>query len=272
MSIEYCDDDREYIRPTKRTKTETFSTSVDSSEPKMSIFKKYLAESPNVSHQDQGKHTVYWMTYDEFAELPIKKWKKNRDPGEERIVFLRNGILETKRVDGIIYVASVDGDLVCYESNHRREALKGLKGKGIHNILVDILWDATDEDVKVEFRRLNDAASVSDLYVEPTPTITVEELRPVVDKFCSDHKAHLKPSTRPQRPDFSRDMIERQFYDTCKELQIKPSELIERIERLNARMAESDKSKLSAKVIEKCTKTGFWVFASSTKLYAKDLV
>jgi len=269
--MEYCDDDRDYIRVRPR-KTEIFSTSPKPVEQKMNIFKKYLAESPNVSHQDQGKHTVYWMTYDEFAALPIKKWKKNRDPGEERIVFLRNGILETKRVDGIIYVASVDGDLVCYESNHRREALKGLEGQGIHNILVDILWDATDEDVKREFRRLNDAASVSDLYVEPAPTITVEELRPAVDDFCNRFKPHLRPSTRPNRPDFSRDMIERQFYDTCKELQIKPSELIERIARLNARMAENDTSKLPPKVVEKCTKTGLWIFAWSKELCAKDLV
>lgn len=267
---EYCDDDRAYIRPPR--KTETFSISYNSSQPKMNIFKKYLAESPNVSHQDQGKHTVYWMTYDEFAGLPIKKWKKNRPCYEERVTYIRNGILERKRVDGMIYVASIDGELVCYESNHRREALKGLEGKGIHNILVDVLWDATDEEVEQEFRRINDAASVSDLYVEPNPTITVEELRPVVDEFCNRFKPHLKPSTRPQRPDFSRDMIERQFYDACKELQIKPTELIERIARLNTRMTERDKSKLSAKVIEKCTKTGLWLFASANQICAKDLV
>ncbi len=269
--MEYCDDDRYYIWVGK-PKTESFYVLSEPFQPKMSKYiKNHLAESPNVSHQDQGKHTVYWMTYDEFAELPIKKWKKNRPCREERVEYLRNGILETKRVDGIIYVASIHDELVCYESNHRREALKGLKGKGIHNILVDILWDSSDEDVEKEFRRLNDAASVPDLYVEPIPTITVEELKPVVDYFCEKFKQHVKGTSRPQRPDFSYNIIDSEFYRVCRELQIKPTELLERTVRLNDQMALRDKSKLSAKIIDKCTKSGLWLFAWSAKLNERDL-
>jgi len=267
--MEYCDDDREYIRPPR--KTENQSISVQMSQPNMNIFKEHLSKSANVSHQDQGKHTVYWMTYDEFAKLPIKKWKKNRACSPERVEYIRNGIMESKRVDGIIYVAYVDGELVCYESNHRREALKGLSGQGIHNILVDILWDVTDGEVEREFRRLNDAASVSDLYVEPNPTITVEELKPVVEKFCEDFKTHLKGTSRPQRPDFSYAMVEGEFHRVCMEVQIKPVELRERIKRLNEQMALRDKRGLSEKVIEKCTRTGLWIFAWSKTLSASDL-
>jgi len=238
----------------------------------MNIFKEHLAQSANVSHQDQGNHTVYWMTYDEFDKLPIKKWKKNRPCREERVEYIRNGILESKRVDGIIYVAYVDRELVCYESNHRREALKGLSGRGIHNILVDILWDCTNEDVEKEFRRLNDAASVSDLYIEPAPAITVEELKPVVDAFCERFKSHCSASARPNRPNFNYSIIDSEFYRVCKELQIKPADLMERIKRLNDEMAVRDKSKLNPTTIRKCTESGLWLFAWSAQLSAKDLV
>jgi hypothetical protein len=36
-------------------------------------------------------------------------------------------------------------------------------------------------------------------------------------------------------------------------------------------MAEADKSKLSAKVVEKCEKSGLWLFAWSARINEKDL-
>jgi hypothetical protein len=267
--MEYCDDDREYIRVRPR-KTENFLVSHTSFEHKMNIFKEYLANPANASSDVQGKHTVYWMPYTTFAKLKVKMWKYNRPCDEDRVAEIRAWVAESKRVDGVIYIACVNDELVCYESNHRRLALEGLEG--LHNILVDILWDATDEEVKAEFQRLNKAVSVPELYVAPNPVVTDASLRPVVDEFCNRFKTHKKPSPRPHRPDFNRDKIFDLFYRLCDELKISPKELIEKISRLNAEMATRSKAKLSAKVIEKCTETGLWLFAWSSEICAKDLV
>jgi hypothetical protein len=269
FSVEYCDDDREYIRPPKRAKTETFSISTNPSQPKMNIYKEYLANPANASSDVQGKHTVYWMPYRTFAELKIKMWKYNRPLDEERVKEIRQWIDESKRVDGVIYLAFIDGELVCYESNHRREALKGVED--VHNILVDILWNATDEDVKNEFQRLNKAVSVPELYVAAAPIVSEAELRPVVEKFCDRFKSHRVTSKHPQKPNFNRDMIFDQFYRLCGELPASPDELLEKVMRFNATLTNKDKSKLTPKVIAKCMESGLWIFAWSSQLCAKDL-
>lgn len=269
MPVEYCDDDREYIR-VKRRKTDNFSISGNLTQPKMNIYKEYLANPANASSDSQGNHTVYWMPHKTFEKLKIKKWKYNRPCDEQRVAEIREWVSQSKRVDGVIYLACVDDEIVCYESNHRRLAIDGLEG--IHNILVDILWDATDEEVKAEFLRLNKAVSVPELYVAQNPVVTDASLRPVVDKFCNQFKTHKKPSPRPHRPDFNRDKVFDMFYRLCDELKISPEELIPRIARLNAEMATRDKSKLSAKIVEKCTATGLWLFAWSSEICATELV
>jgi hypothetical protein len=236
----------------------------------MNIFKEYLANPANASSDVQGKHTVYWMPHNTFAKLKIKMWKYNRPVDEERVKDIRDWIAESKRVDGVIYLACVDNEIVCYESNHRRLAIAGLEG--IHNILVDILWDATDEDVKAEFVRLNKAVSVPELYVAAVPTVSETELRPVVEEFCERFKSHRSGKDKCQRPNFIRDNLMDQFYRLCGELQVGPRELLERIARFNATLANKDKSKLSATIVKKCTESGLWIFAWSTQLCAKDLV
>lgn len=268
MSIEYCDDDREYIRVRSR-KTETFSISVNPTQPKMDIIKEHLANPANASSSVQGKHTVYWMPYTTFAKLKIKMWKYNRPCDDKRVAEIREWVSESKRVDGVIYLACVDNELVCYDANHRRVAIEGLEG--IYPIQVDILWNATDEEVKAEFQRLNKAMSVPELYVTNEPIVTEAELRPMVTVFCANYGSHYVTSKHPQRPNFSRDGITDQFYRLCGELQIKPDELKNRINRLNNERALRDKSELSAKIVEKCTKSGLWLFAWSTHLDAKDL-
>jgi hypothetical protein len=179
-------------------------------------------------------------------------------------------MLESKRVDGMIYLACVDKELVCYESNHRREALEGLTD--VQSILVDILWDATDEMVKAEFLRLNKAVSVPELYVGDDSAIDVGELIRMRDAFCEKYKTLKVTTGRPNAPNFNSDMVMNEFHRVMKENKIGPVELWTRLENLNDKMAQRDKKKLSAKVIEKCEKSGLWLFAWSRVLDGKELV
>jgi hypothetical protein len=175
----------------------------------------------------------------------------------------------TKRVDGMIYLAHVNNEIVCYESNHRREALRGVED--VAPILVDFLWNATDEMLKDEFRRLNKAVSVPDLYVSEESTVNIAEIRDAVDGFCKNY-AKLKVATgRPHRPSFNRDMVTDEFYRVMRENKISVTTLVGRLKRLNDAMALRDKSKLPPKVVAKCEEAGMWLFAWSSKFDAKEL-
>lgn len=231
----------------------------------------YLREWLNgkASIEEQGSHTVYWMPAKIFSQIPIKRWKHNRPPDESRVAEIREWTQTSKRVDGIIYLACVDNEIVCYESNHRREALKGLEG--LHNIFVDMMWDATDEQVKSEFFRLNKAISVPELFVTEQQDIRLEDLLQIVNGFCTNYAKIQSPSKHPQRPNFNRDNLMDDVYQITRELNIGVEEVMRRLLRLNFELRARDKSKLSRTVIDKCEKSGLWLFAWKSRLSAADL-
>jgi len=218
---------------------------------------------------EHGKHHIYWVPVKFFNDLPIQKWKFNRPPDRERVDEIHQYILKEKRVDGIIYLASVNGKLICYESNHRREALKGIEE--IDPILVDIMWDTTDDKVKQEFIRLNKAVSVPDLFVGDDSQVDVEELLRIRNDFCRHFKELKSPAKNPHVPNFNPDALLDEFHRVMKENRIGAPELLCRLMRLNDDMSRRDRSKLSPKVIEKCEKYGLWLFAWSKVLNSNEL-
>lgn len=234
-----------------------------------SFIQKYLQE--NASGGAHGSHHVYWVPIKIFNSLPITSWKFNRPPDTERVAEIRVFMKESKRVDGLIYLACVNHQLVCYESNHRREALREQMPEDMAPILVDVLWDATDEMVKAEFFRLNKAVSVPDLYVDNTPEDNVATVLAAVDRFCSKYPKLRSASSRPQRPNYNRDNLTQEFVRLMKELHIPAEELLARLERLNQKMAEVSHHRLSESVVQKCTASGLWLFAWSAVINEKNL-
>ena len=176
----------------------------------------------------------------------------------------------SKRMDGMIYLACINKELVCYESNHRREALNGVEG--MHPILVDILWDATDESVKAEFHRLNKAVSVPELYVSEETGIDTGDLIQMRNDFCIMFKLAKVTTGRPNAPNFNSDMILDEFHRLMKETKLSPNDLWDRLMRLNQQMSTRDRKKLTPKIIEKCERSGLWLFAWSRRLNASELV
>jgi hypothetical protein len=235
----------------------------------MAYLQKFLSDD-KVWRYSHGSHQICIIPLDIFNGLPIKRWKHNRPPDKERVQEIHDYMIESKRVDGIIYLACVDKELVCYESNHRREALNELAD--VHHILVDILWDATDEMVKAEFLRLNKAVSVPELYVGDDATIDVGDLIRMRDAFCEKYKLVKVSTGRPNAPNFNSDMVMNEFHRVMKENKIGPTELWNRLMKLNDAMASRDRIKLSAKVIDKCERSGLWLFAWSRVLDAKELM
>ncbi len=235
-----------------------------------SFFQEHL--SKQASGGAHGSHFVYWIPVSIFNALPISLWKYNRPPDPERVAEIRAYTKTAKRVDGLIYLACVNNELVCYEANHRREALKEDMPTDLAPVLVDVLWNATDDMVKEEFLRLNKAISVPELYIrEPAVPVDMARLREAVAGFCEHYKALKSSANHPQRPNFTRDMLTDEFSRIMAELHIDVDELMVRLQRLNTVMAMRDHRRLSPKVVAKCQATGLWLFAWSNKLNAKEL-
>lgn len=217
-----------------------------------------------------GSHAIYWVPIAVFNDLPVSLWKHNRPPDEGRVAEIHAYMTESKRMDGIIHLAFVNNQLVCYESNHRREALKGLTEMA--HILVDVMWDATDDLVKQEFFRLNKSVSVPELFVTPDAGETlIRDVREAVESFSRNYPSLKSSAKHPQRPNFNRDVLTDEFYRIMRENQIGVEELGNRLMRLNRVMSQRDRRRLTEKTIAKCESTGLWLFAWSGTLNAKDL-
>lgn len=234
----------------------------------MNYLQTYLKDNANGG--GHGSHSVYWIPLNIFNQLPIKRWKFNRPPDTERISEIHEFMKLSRRMDGIIYLAFVDNEIVCYESNHRREALRGLEN--IADILVDIIWNVTDDTIKEEFVRLNKAVSVPELYIDKHVEIDLNNIRKAVDDFCSLYKTHKVTSGRPNRPNFNRDNLTDDFYSIIKDTKMSLDEFLLKLTEHNKRLLLKDKCKLSEKIIEKCNSSGLWLFAWNSRLNTKDFM
>ena len=211
---------------------------------------------------------IYAIPMEKYKTLDVKQWKFNRPPDMTRIPEIRDWMSQFRRMDVVLNLAYISGEgLVCFEGNHRRLALEGLDIP----VLVDIVWDATDETINHEFRRLNKAVSVPDLYVADTPATLRVELEDAVADFRKKYSSMESNSGRPQRPNYNRDKLTDEFTRLHKELVIPVEELMTRMYRLNDVYSTKDKSKLTDKIRQKCEASGLWLFAWSSSISAKDL-
>jgi len=236
----------------------------------MAHIQKYLTDN-NVAGGEHGSHHVYWVPLHIFNELGIERWKYNRPPDTDRVAEIHAFVKQSGRVDGMMYLACINKKLYCYESNHRREALVGITE--VAPILVDIMWDATHEQTKAEFLRLNKAVSVPELYVTDDPVADMDSVLAARKAFCEKYKA-LKVSTgRPQRPNFNSDNLLDDFNAIIKEHKISAEEMMRRLDNLNVRLShKATDSKLTDKVKDKCMGAGLWLFAWSGRINPKDVV
>lgn len=99
-------------------------------------------------------------------------WYRNRYPDTDRVNDIMKSIEIEGEPDNRIYLAWIKGigKLMCFDGNHRREALIRLYHLKSFTcwIDLDILMNVEDVDVVNAFRRINLGVSVPDVYIEQT--------------------------------------------------------------------------------------------------------
>lgn len=210
---------------------------------------------------------IYSIPSDVFKKLDIRTWKYNRPPDEMRVSEIKQWSTQFNRMDGILNLAYICGTgLVCFDGNHRRLAIRDLELV----VLVDILWDVSDETVMHEFRRINKSVSVPDLYMENDTSFRAD-IEHHVSLFRKKYLSHESASERPQRPNFNRDGLIDQITRLHREIGCSIPELFGRLNILNTKYSTNTRSTLSTKIVDKCEKSGLWLFAWSSVLSTNEI-
>lgn len=228
-----------------------------------------------------GHHRVYVVIskYIINASMSnhIERWSGNRKADPMRVNEIRKYMQETKRCPGTICLAEIGNKVVCYDGNHRREALV----PEVEYVLVDVMHNATESDVNKEFRFVNDCVMVPDMYVEnsietATDTTVIphgvmkKAIEGFVFEFCKKYKTKQSSSMRCHRPRFNRDVLTQNICDAYIEFKGDIKTLFDNISVLN-RIYEDDSLSLSENIRNECMKDGLWLFARDRGLSIHDL-
>ena len=97
---------------------------------------------------------------------------------------------------------------MCYDGNHRRNALLNLPKN--YKVLVNILENPPFEYLKEKFVSLNKCVPVTELFLnlDENKQDTVDKVMDVTEHFCKLWKSHRKTSPNPNRPNFNREMLQ----------------------------------------------------------------
>lgn len=163
----------------------------------------------------------------------IKQWRFNRPPDMNRVEEIKKSIQNDTYVQGIIYIAEINNEFVCYDGNHRREALKTFTG----DILVNVLFNTTDKIIEERFKIINSSNPVPELYLDDPNTTNDIKLSIVncVQRLCKNFKEFSSVSSRCKRPNFNRDTLTDYLYSICKNnnLLLSSDELYDTLMKVN---------------------------------------
>ena len=218
-----------------------------------------------------------FMSDGQFISKNVTSWKYNRPPDNLKISEIVKVIEENNRytIEGIVYVAFIDNKFVCYDGNHRLEALKLLKTKKL--VLVNCMIAKDDDQIKKRFIELNKSNPVPELYkLEPsTDTDKLKTvLEAVVDNLCKTYSKFRSASAHPHKPNFNKDVLLSALFTRfkCENIaKLSSSQIYADILSLNKDYSKEKHirhSKFSNGIINKCKKYGCYLFL---KDFSEDL-
>lgn len=113
---------------------------------------------------------ILYAVRSDFLVYYTDIWYRNRYPDTERVNDIMKSIEIEGEPDNRVYLAWIKGigKLMCFDGNHRREALIRLYHLKRFTcwIDLDILMNVEDTDVVNAFRRINLGVSVPDVYID----------------------------------------------------------------------------------------------------------
>ena len=211
-----------------------------------------------------GNHVGYVLKYKQLQPI-CKKWSKNRHPDMNRVQEMYEYHNNGGYIPKLIHLAELkDEGLICYDGNHRREYLQMI-GDDEVECVVDIIFNATNDDVIESFKAINKAVDVPEIYLEDSMNIKDDVLE-LVKKYETTFKPFVSRSSKCRTPNFNRDVFTENITKIYRFMN--GSKTIKEIEELlNILNLEYSKNKIckshtkyKESVIDKCKKYNLWLF------------
>ena len=229
-----------------------------------------------------GKKTTYLLNLDTLREIDAKRWSRQRPADDTRVEEIRTWIEKENDVAGMLAMAwhPVE-NLIVYDGQHRWRALLGLANPNIR-VFVEILWDATEEDIIASFQSINRSVSVPELYTDPG--ITTDSVRADIADFvssmCSNHKEFMSTTDKPNRPHFNRDKLTDELFGIWRDDLQREVDFTKIAGALMVLNHEYDSNQMSVpreavrkhpRIYEKCHKHHLWLFAQTGHINKEHL-
>lgn len=227
-------------------------------------------------------HSLFAIRVRDFLQLPIKNWRYNRPVDKPRSREIAAYLTKTKQpMETVFYLVKTDKGYEVLDGIHRYTALKiieeepvdyitGLVCYGDAEVLVNIRFDATDGETIDAFKSLNKSIPVPELYMRDPDQVKRDIVESVVKKWSMQYADHFSPSRKPVRPNMNRDTFIEVITEIYDKYNTDDNVTIDDMERLllecnraaHQEFAEEEKPKSA---IEKCKRTGFWLFMMSAE-------
>jgi hypothetical protein len=220
-------------------------------------------------------------------KLNIENWDYNRPPDPVRCKEIaRNLHISNKEIESMFYI--------CYDNTvkkfkimdgiHRYTALQIVKRENsksmdlltpneygsngdstIYNktILINIrMYSTIGEQIDV-FQTLNKSNPVPELYIRDTSKERREIVQEVVDFWQKKYKSHFSPTPKPNVPNINRDKFIDILDKLCDKYKIRQENiqnLYDMLDEKNDELRNNIPKGLKEKTLEKCAKSGCYLF------------
>lgn len=260
----------------------------------ISIINKLLTTAFNsceIIHTYSEKHMIVKVNVLDLINGPIKNWEYNRPPDLVRCDTIAKYIYNSnKPLDTMMHLSfnNIKSTFDMLDGIHRYNALKIIydnnskpldlvspsefgnnnSAKWLYDsyVVLNIRFNATQgENIEV-FQSLNKSSPIPELYIRDYARERRETIESIANEWQIKYKGHFVDTQKPNKPNMNRDRFIELLdflYDKHKINEGKKS-LSHIIETANWNISVNPPSKSSLKlthlIIEKCRKSGCWLF------------
>jgi len=219
-------------------------------------------------------YVLYAIEWGHLAPLSCQ-WSRNRAPDPARVEALVAHIIAGGYVPPLMHFAELKGEtspLACFDGNHRREGYARISagattsaGTSTRTVIAAVRFNATPEQVEADFRAINSAVSVPELYTRAAGGPPREALLALAQSYVTTYPRYLSASAHCTAPHFNRDVLVDNLDALCRSLSIDTATLAAGLQRLNGALAAGHlllkaPQAYPARAVEKCRAHGLWLF------------
>jgi hypothetical protein len=233
-----------------------------------------IIETTSIILQDDLKE--YMCVFDsKILEQASEQWKYNRILNNDKIQAISNTIKDKLILDTVLHFFYINNNgkehLICFDGNHRREALILLyKTKDINIKVCCYIYkcqsDNIDSEIIKKFNIINQMTPIPDIYLDILNNLNDNNSHDFIKKkdiienvfsiYKQKYKIFYSINSKCRRPNFN----ETTFKDLCNNLVFKSqNELEEKLKCLNCSKKNFD-NKISKNIIFKCKTQDFYLF------------